>query len=996
MHKDWYDATQNVQAKKARWTEEESLLLARREAQLLNCGEKFLNVALCQVFPTRTLESIKGQRRKASHKNLVAQHTAEYRNQAAQGVVRPEEVEQNEENPLQVTLQEARLSRDGTAADLPPEEDIQRINSLEDWGIILNFLCSLEPLKTKEYSADLLMDMVSSLKRKGSKEGLLEDVTIYLLTIFPPNRKRPFTTPAAKRGATGSGTQGTSTLSSRKKRRAEYARVQSLWRRNPCRCLRTILKDKATSNAPPKDIMIPFWSQVMTGGSGEAPDASDKRKVRADLWAPITSEEISGALPSLSTSPGPDGVTVRQLRAVPVGILLRIFNLLMICGRLPSHLLESKTTLIPKKDGADSPGDFRPITVSSVVTRTLHKIFASRISNSIDLDGRQKAFRPVDGCSENVFLLDMVLRYHREKFRPLFMASIDVAKAFDSVTHEAIRSTLEVMGIPSTMVDYIMSTYHLSKTRLSNGEWLSDPIHPTCGVKQGDPLSPIIFNMIVDRLLRRLPVDVGVRVGKSKVNAAAFADDLIFFAATPEGLQSLLNTSTDFLSKCGLSVNANKCFTVAIRNVPRQKKSVVDAKTIFHCQGRPLPALRRTSEWKYLGVPFTPEGRLLARPTDAYQAAIDILSKAPMKPQQRMFGLRVMVLPSLYHGLTLGRTNISVLKKLDNMTRAAARKWLALPSDTVKSYFHADVSDGGLSLPSMRYVIPILRLRRLRSLGESIRPTDDSAESSFLLSEIRNAECRLNDHGTIIANAERLKKWWAKRLHDSFDGNGLEESKKVPSQHAWVTEGNKFVSGRDYLNMTRLRINALPVRSRTSRGRLTDRSCRAGCRDTETLPHVLQFCPRTSDARIKRHNACITRVSQVLKTKGYRLINEPLFKRTQGNLKPDLLAMKDKTAVVLDATVVGVQRKLRMAHMDKVEKYKVLESMIKEKYDVDSVTFTSITLNWKGVWSKDSAEDLIRLGILRKSELKVISTRVLIGGLNIFSTFMRATRTGIG
>lgn len=125
-------------------------------------------------------------------------------------------------------------------------------------------------------------------------------------------------------------------------------------------------------------------------------------------------------------------------------------------------------------------------------------------------------------------------------------------------------------------------------------------------------------------------------------------------------------------------------------------------------------------------------------------------------------------------------------------------------------------------------------------------------------------------------------------------------------------------------------------------------------------------------------------------------MEEPLFKRREGNLKPDLLAIRGTTAVVADATIISVQRNLSLAHRDKIEKYKVLEKMIKEKHNVSSVTFTSITLNWKGVWSKDSAEDLIRLGILRRSELKIISTRVLIGGLAIFSEFMKCTRKGIG
>lgn len=75
---------------------------------------------------------------------------------------------------------------------------------------------------------------------------------------------------------------------------------------------------------------------------------------------------------------------------------------------------------------------------------------------------------------------------------------------------------------------------------------------PICGVKQGNPMSPVIFNMIMDRMLKQLPGDIGTRIGNSTINAAAIVDDLLLFASTSFGLQKLLDKSTDFLSKCGL------------------------------------------------------------------------------------------------------------------------------------------------------------------------------------------------------------------------------------------------------------------------------------------------------------------------------------------------------------------------------------------------------------------------------------------------------------
>lgn len=901
------------------------------------------------AFQGRGLEAIKGQRRKASHKQAVLDMLQEMRQR--------EEASEDEE------------------VDGPQPQDGARSESDEK---LLEFVEALGPIRSQEFSAQALSMVCANLREK-SNDRILEEISLYLLQIFPLPEDR------AKRG-----TEQPLLTSRRKARRAEYARVQEMYKKNPGKCMRKLLKDKATAESPPQEVMFPFWRQVMTACSNVTPGTGRREEAKLDLWSPIMPNEIKKALPSRGTAPGPDGLTARLLGSVPCEILLRVFNIFMICGKVPKHLLESRTTLIPKKDGADQPGDFRPITVSSVLLRTYHKILATRIMKHVVLDPRQKAFRQVDGCSENVFLLDMLLRCYREQFKPLFIASIDVAKAFDSVTHQAINDTLLHLGVPEVMVEYIMYSYRGSCTRLVCSDWVSELIFPKCGVKQGDPLSPVIFNMIIDRLFKLLPKEIGARVGCIDVSAEAFADDLFLAASTEQGLQQLINIMADYLASCGLAVNAQKCFTVSLRNVPREKKSVVDSKTTFQCLGRKLPALSRTSEWKYLGVPFTPQGRSTSEPVAKLQEAINILSKAPLKPQQKLFGLRVMVLPGLYHELTLGRTKIGTLKKLDTLTRVTVRRWLNLPHDCVSAYVHASVKDGGMSIPSFRWTVPLRRMKRLKALAKT-RP-EDQAEP-FLEKEIEHAANRLNDNGRFLDSAVRVEKRWANLLHNSVDGAPLKNSRKVPSQHRWVIEGNKFVSGKDYLNMMKLRINALPVRARTTRGRTADRTCRAGCRESETLHHVLQRCHRTHGTRITRHDAVASYVERSLRKREYEVTAEPQFRVDGALRKPDLVAVKGVTALVIDAQVVGEQENLRRAHRRKIEYYEDLKDIIKQRHHVENVVFTSITLTSRGLWSQDSAEDLVRFDIIRKGELKVISTRVLIGGLQGFWMFNRSTAT---
>lgn len=237
----------------------------------------------------------------------------------------------------------------------------------------------------------------------------------------------------------------------------------------------------------------------------------------------------------------------------------------------------------------------------------------------------------LDRLMDNTFLLDLMLRYHHNRHKYLYVASLDIAKTFDYVTHESIQGMLGVIGLPHSMIEYITDLYTKSLIRLCCNNWTSEPIKPTCGVKQSDPMFPMMFNMIIEQLLKKLP-DVGARIGKTTINAAAFADDLFLFVSTPMGLQKLIDSCVNYFSQCGLKVNATKCFTVSLKNVLHEEKSVVDSSTVFMCEGNVLLALKRSDRWRYLGIPFTPEGRVKIDATSKLIDAITKLTKAPLKP----------------------------------------------------------------------------------------------------------------------------------------------------------------------------------------------------------------------------------------------------------------------------------------------------------------------------------------------------------------------------
>ncbi|GFY56889.1 retrovirus-related Pol polyprotein from type-2 retrotransposable element R2DM [Trichonephila inaurata madagascariensis] len=195
---------------------------------------------------------------------------------------------------------------------------------------------------------------------------------------------------------------------------------------------------------------------------------------------------------------------------------------------------------------------------------------------------------PHDGVLEHNFLLNQ----HIEEARRNHLAWLDISNAFGSVPHEVILNALIAAGVDREFVALVTNIYRDSTTSVC-GEELTDPIAINRRVKQGCPLSGILFNLAINQVLAT------VLEGRQGKAILAFADDLVLLAKSAEDPQALLDTTIDELGKLTLRVNTNKCATLHISG----EVATGARESTFQVKGQALKKLGDADYYKYLGKP---------------------------------------------------------------------------------------------------------------------------------------------------------------------------------------------------------------------------------------------------------------------------------------------------------------------------------------------------------------------------------------------------------
>ena len=255
----------------------------------------------------------------------------------------------------------------------------------------------------------------------------------------------------------------------------------------------------------------------------------------------ITQKEIKYCISKLKhgKAVGMDRISAEMIKASTdqlISVYEKLFNSIFRQGIYPNNWKESFIVPLFKSGSHKDPSNYRGIAINSALSKVFSMILTNRLESFAKenhlIDDTQIGFKKGSRTVDHMFILTTLIDKYVKKLKtPLYVCFVDFRKAYDSVWRQALMYKLSRMNINGMFFNMINSMYGNNKMCIRVNKFhRSNFFTSNVGVRQGDAISPILFNLYVSDLQKYLAIDSEApRLDTSFVNCLMYADDLVMF-----------------------------------------------------------------------------------------------------------------------------------------------------------------------------------------------------------------------------------------------------------------------------------------------------------------------------------------------------------------------------------------------------------------------------------------------------------------------------------
>ena len=275
-------------------------------------------------------------------------------------------------------------------------------------------------------------------------------------------------------------------------------------------------------------------------------------------------EEVLEAIAKLKSgkAPGVCGIDAEMLKAggmVAAEWLHRVIEVAWAKGEVANDWKKAVIVPLHKKGSKMVCSNYRGISLLSIPNKVYARILDSRVrskteSKVLEVQG---AFRRGRSCVDQIFTIRQLSEKVLEKNKQMVIACIDLEKAYDKVCRVRLWQVLERYGIQGGLMTAIRSMYLGSQACVRASGKMSGWFPITQGVRQGCVMSPWLFNVFMDGIIREVKENLqgGVQLTTTNVQMLLFADDVVMVTEKKDDMQSNLDEMKKVMEKWGMKMH---------------------------------------------------------------------------------------------------------------------------------------------------------------------------------------------------------------------------------------------------------------------------------------------------------------------------------------------------------------------------------------------------------------------------------------------------------